>query len=80
MDAAGLDDLNAYSLEDASDSISGISGGTSSDSNSNNSRDSSRVPFVAPGVRLPNANAKTHETLQDFHFMISTILHGCGYI
>ena len=37
MDAAGLDDSDAYSLEDASDSISGISGGASSDSNSNNS-------------------------------------------
>jgi hypothetical protein len=80
MDAAGLDDSDAYSLEDASDSISGISGGASSDSNSNNSSNSSRVPLVAPGVRLPIANAKTRETLQDFHVMISTILHGCGYI
>ena len=50
MDAAGLDDSDAYSLENASDSISGISGGASSDSNSNNSSNSSRVPLVAPGV------------------------------
>jgi len=33
-----------------------------------------------PGAELPKQNEKTRGTLQDFHWIISNILHGCGYI
>lgn len=86
---AGLDD-SADSLD--SDSMSGISAGADSDSDLNSNSTTTNgynhtlpgaaanQPFVAAGVRLPEANAKTRKTLQDFHSIISTILHGCGYI
>jgi hypothetical protein len=65
-------------LEPDDDSISDMSqSGTDSSNSSDALEDRTGLPA---GVRLPQVNAKTRQTQQDFHAIISFILHGCGYI